>query len=150
MNIGFTGTRRGLSEAQWHWLKRIIRERIFRGSPCDSHTFHHGCCVGADAQAHGIVRDITKDGFIRIAKIGHPPLDTRHKSTIRDYEDLRPPAPYLDRNHDIVDECDLLIACPHGPEEMRGSGTWATVRYARKQLRPIVFIWPDGSVTEES
>jgi outer membrane protein insertion porin family len=54
----------------------------------------------------------------------------------------------LDRNRAIVDSCDVLIACPKGPEEQR-SGTWATVRYARKQKKRIVIIWPDGEVTEE-
>jgi hypothetical protein len=42
----------------------------------------------------------------------------------------------------------MLAACPKGPEERR-SGTWATVRYARKTGKPVVIFWPDGTVTEE-
>jgi hypothetical protein len=53
------------------------------------------------------------------------------------------------RNHDIVDETELLIACPGELAEAVRSGTWATVRYARKLGRPIVIFWPDGSVTGE-
>jgi hypothetical protein len=60
-----------------------------------------------------------------------------------------PPKPYLERNRDIVDSTELLIACPKDMTESSG-GTWATVRYARKQKKPIVVVWPDGSVTEEN
>jgi len=48
---------------------------------------------------------------------------------------------------DFVNECDVLIAAPgEFVERKRGSGTWGTVRYARKLGRPLVIIWPDGVV----
>ena len=47
------------------------------------------------------------------------------------------------------DETDMLVACPKGPEEVR-SGTWSTVRFARKRGKRIVIIMPDGTVTEEN
>lgn len=56
--------------------------------------------------------------------------------------------PNLVRNKDIVESTDVLLACPKGPEELR-SGTWSTVRLARKQGKRVVIFWPDGSVTEE-
>jgi len=62
----------------------------------------------------------------------------------------RNPKPYLERNHNIVDESELLIACPKSKEEELRSGTWATVRYARKKGVRIILIYPDGSVSEES
>jgi hypothetical protein len=37
---------------------------------------------------------------------------------------------------------------PSGPERLR-SGTWATVRYARKLRKPITILWANGEVTEE-
>ena len=46
------------------------------------------------------------------------------------------PKPYLDRNRDIVDACEVLLATPDGPERLR-SGTWSTVRYARKIGKPV-------------
>lgn len=58
------------------------------------------------------------------------------------------PEPYLDRNHYMVDRCNLLIACPEGIEALR-SGTWATVRYARKRPRNHLIIYPDGTTFEQ-
>lgn len=42
--------------------------------------------------------------------------------------------PYLERNANIVEESSILIACPidKNEEEWR-SGTWSTVRKARKR-----------------
>jgi predicted Rossmann fold nucleotide-binding protein DprA/Smf involved in DNA uptake len=45
-----------------------------------------------------------------------------------------------------VNETGVLVAMPDGPEELR-SGTWATVRYARKQGKDGRIIYPDGLVT---
>ena len=56
--------------------------------------------------------------------------------------------PYLARNRDIVDVTTALLATPQGPEELR-SGTWSTVRYARRQTKPLVIVWPNGVVTWE-
>lgn len=64
-------------------------------------------------------------------------------------DEKREPLPYLARNCVIVDEADILLACPKGPEEQR-SGTWATVRYARKQNKRIVIVYPDGTITTEN
>lgn len=50
----------------------------------------------------------------------------------------RPAKPYLERNKDIANEgIDGLIAAPSGWVEELRSGTWATVRYARKLKRTI-------------
>jgi hypothetical protein len=53
---------------------------------------------------------------------------------------------YLDRNHDIVDSSDLLIAVSESTVEVLRSGTWATIRYAKKLRKPIKIIYPDGKV----
>jgi predicted Rossmann fold nucleotide-binding protein DprA/Smf involved in DNA uptake len=58
---------------------------------------------------------------------------------------LREPLPYLERNHAIVNESDFLIAAPDGPETLR-SGTWATVRYARKVGKRVLVIMPNGEI----
>lgn len=51
----------------------------------------------------------------------------------------------LDRNRDIVEAAEVLIACPDGPERQR-SGTWATIRHALRVGKPVVIVWPDGRV----
>src|SRR5262245_41796084 len=51
---------------------------------------------------------------------------------------------YLVRNRDIVEETDLLIAAPANAVEHLQSGTWCTVRYARRSGRHSI-IRPDGT-----
>jgi predicted Rossmann fold nucleotide-binding protein DprA/Smf involved in DNA uptake len=58
-----------------------------------------------------------------------------------------PKAP-LDRNRDIVDAAAVLIAAPKEMTETLRSGTWATVRYARKQGKQVWIVWPDGTVSK--
>ena len=56
------------------------------------------------------------------------------------------PAPYLDRNRAIVDACDILYATPESMAEESRGGMWHTVRYARRVGKPVVIVWPDGTV----
>ncbi len=46
----------------------------------------------------------------------------------------------LDRNLRLVAECDVLVAAPLTDAEVRRSGTWATVRYARRRGVPVVML----------
>ncbi|KKM09958.1 hypothetical protein LCGC14_1722330, partial [marine sediment metagenome] len=51
------------------------------------------------------------------------------------------PAHPLARNKLMVARADFLIATPKTMKEvMRGSGTWATIRYARKADIPILLL----------
>ena len=87
--------------------------------------FHHGDCTGWDYDTFSVIADI---GGIKT--IAHPPNINKYRSfSISDVVLTR--KPYLDRNKDIVSSVDFLIAAPSGPEELR-SGTWSTVRYAKK------------------
>jgi hypothetical protein len=61
-----------------------------------------------------------------------------------------PAKPPLERNHDIVDQADVMIATPRTMQEEQRSGTWATIRYARKKGRELHIIWPDGTIAEEN
>jgi hypothetical protein len=58
---------------------------------------------------------------------------------------LWPPKPPLERNGDIVAECDFLIAAPAEDRDQVRSGTWATIREARRQGRPVVLVLPNGT-----
>ena len=139
MKIGFTGTQKGMTQLQRFKfvgvLSKINKEKIIK-------EFHHGQCIGADAQAHSLVT------FYYSAKIySHRPINTTKKFTmVYDNETifLCEPKPYLQRNKDIVDETDLLIACPNTKKEVLRSGTWSTVRYARKRKKEVLIIYPDG------
>lgn len=140
MKVGFTGTREGLTPAQGGALARLVRD-LSVGE------FHHGCCVGADAESLQHVRHHHPGVFV----VGHPSnmAATTHRVALEQCHEARAPRPPLDRNRAIVDACDAIIACPKGMAEEQRSGTWATVRYARKQKKQIVIVWPDGTITEE-
>lgn len=105
----------------------------------------HGDCIGADAQFHEIA---SKLGLLHLMTI-HPPTDPKRRAFCAGAMCMMPALPYLVRDKKIVQACTLLLATPHlGWEELR-SGTWTTVRYARKSGREVQLIWPDGSVSVE-
>ena len=140
--IGFTGTRKGMTVKQADVLREIIEQyklahSYLKGSK-QVH-FHHGDCIGADEEANVIAKSF--DTYIAI----HPPVSNHQRAFCKgDYEAQI--KPNIERNHDIVDLCDILIACPKGNTEERRSGTWATIRYARKKGREVKIIYPDGEV----
>lgn len=133
MILGMTGTREDLSYEQYVWLSVQI---------VDCEEFHHGACVGADEAGHQLAMRQQKRVIV------HPPTDQRlmipFDGMVWDWKLAKP---YLDRNRDIVDESDQVIALPNGPESLKG-GTWYTVRYAMKQGKPVAICYPDGSVEE--
>lgn len=139
MKLGFIGSRNGMTADQRSQLWSYLDRNRFT-------EFHHGACVGADDDASDIVYCQQKTTQKIIA---HPPtVKTLVSQRAIDVSDeVREPFDYLIRNRHIVDSCDLLLATPAGPEEQR-SGTWATIRYARKTQRPIVIFWPDGTISE--
>jgi hypothetical protein len=102
--------------------------------------FHHGDCVGADTQAHFIAVNL---GYKIIV---HPPINNRARSYCEVGKgEIREKKPYIDRNHDIVDETQMLIGCSGSQHEVLRSGTWATIRYGRKIGNRVLILYPDGS-----
>ncbi len=153
MRVGFTGTREGLTIRQGWKLQDWFFYPRDGGEPRVPIELHHGCCVGADGEfvTHMMrARVGGTDDRMYAAFHAHPSdmpgMTDEGALALSDAQYC--PKPPLDRNHDIVDACDVLFACPKGPEEQR-SGTWATVRFARRQGKSIVIFWPDGTVTEE-
>jgi hypothetical protein len=97
--------------------------------------FHHGDCVGADAE---VAKLAYKLGFIIVA---HPPINEKKRAFCQFNHVVLRQREYLTRNRDIVDACKILVAVPYGPEILR-SGTWSTVRYARRVGRTVDLIMP--------
>ena len=87
---------------------------------------HHGDCIGADAQFHDVFRSYAK------VMHAHPcTIEELRAHCVADV--IHDPLPPLERNLVIVRSIDILIAAPAQDNEIkRGSGTWATIRYARK------------------
>jgi len=127
MKIGFTGTREGMSDNQKCELLIALKGAT---------EFHHGDCVGADEEADGLARTI-KGIKIHI----HPPEDSKLRAfCYRKGDILWTVETYLNRNAMIVDYTDQLIAAPKSNIEEVRSGTWSTVRYARKKNKPILIL----------
>lgn len=98
---------------------------------------------GADAEFFEMVREVLPDAII-VARPGH---NARGNSPTRAHmpaDKVMDSEPYLVRDKKIVKDADVMIATPHSYVEIVRSGTWATVRYARKAGKPIYLILPDG------
>ena len=131
MIIGMTGARDGMTEKQ----KDMFAAGLYTLGGIQ---FHHGDCVGADADAH----DIARATGLHI--VTHPP----EKDELRAFkvgDEARDPKNYFARNRDIVNESEILIGFPRGMVET-GGGTWYTINYGKKQGKPVYIVYPDGSL----
>jgi hypothetical protein len=131
LRVGFTGTQRGISliqreaAAEWLWVQ-AARE------------LHHGDCVGADADVHVVALSLS------ITVVIHPPTIDTKRAWCEGAREVLPPLPYLERDVAIVVATEVLLALPGEEDEVRRSGTWFTVRRARRLLRPVQIIFPSG------
>jgi len=127
MIAGFTGTQTRMTTKQFDCLLELLKEHKIT-------EFHHGDCIGADATAHDIVVELN------IRTVIHPPIKS-FKRAFKKGDEILPMDDYLSRNRAIVNAVEIMLACPKGPEELR-SGTWSTIRYARKVGKPVTIIMP--------
>jgi hypothetical protein len=146
MKIGFTGTRNGLTRPQWKALLELLT-KIDNHDPIEE--AYHGAAVGADAEFVMAMMWMVIDKTSQIEAYpcnlaGYRDVMAIHHSHLK-----HPEKDPLERNKDIVNRCDLLIACPFG-DEIQRSGTWSTVRYARTQGKMIRIVMPDGEVRRET
>lgn len=136
-DAGFTGTRIGMTSFQQTTFGALLI--VFRVT-----RLHNGLAEGADADA----AEIAGDSGVQV--LGYPSTHGPDRRALAHcHEIAQEPKPPLDRNRDIVQFRDVLFATPRGYWEERRSGTWATIRHARKVGVPIVIIWPDGTVRLE-
>ena len=135
MIVGFTGTEHGMNTRQQEEVRNFFRRYSHKSCPFPITEVHHGDCVGADEQFHNIAKELG------IYIVVHPPSNKRLRAFC-DADEVRRPYAYLTRNRHIVDACDRLIATPYELVEVVRSGTWATIRYARKIRKPHGIIYP--------
>lgn len=136
MRISFTATR-SLSEAG----KNIIFERLCQLEDVDA--FVTGGAIGGDEFIHRTMRELYPDAHFAMilpkvpgsmSLVSDAETDIAHgaRGTVV-WTGLEP----LKRNHIILRRGDCLEAFPSDSHErMRGSGTWATIRYARAAKMP--------------
>jgi hypothetical protein len=136
--IGFTGTRFGPTPQQRKKLFLLLK---LYAKDCSY--FHHGGCWGADITARDLAREL------HIPTVCHPGSDWQWETSVGTDRITLPQKPYLERDKDIAVEVELLIAVSKTMTEEKKSGTWATVRAARKLNKRIIVCWPDGTATED-
>ena len=143
-------------------FQKIELAKLLKIKECSE--FIHGDCIGSDAQANSIALN----AGIKIFTI-HPPdnpnkrawcfddsKETKSNRILTPYEDVKgirvrwhPAIGYLERNKNIVDQSDLLIATPKEFRHSLRSGTWATIRHAWKTKKNLVIIPPVERPQEE-
>lgn len=142
LRVGFTGTRQGMTEKQLTTLCEILAAYA---DSCRSPEFHHGDCVGADDEADAVARGL---GFSIVL---HPPTreSGRAHCEARGVTSLWRPRPYVERDREIVEVTDVLVACPLQDVEVTRSGSWTTVRHARALGKTVRRILRDGTLVTE-
>ncbi len=123
MDVCFTGTRKGMTGYQMQQAAELLQQ-------AEPNRVCHGCAIGADRQFHHLapvgIRDLFPCNAEQLAW-------ARQNVTSGDV--IHPVEAPLDRNRRMVDRSVLIIAAPQTLVEEQRSGTWSTVRYARRALR---------------
>jgi hypothetical protein len=129
MKVGISGTREGCNVAQRYELLQLLEDMKELYD-----TLIHGDCVGVDAEAHDLAYRLGY--FTEI----FPPIDPKHRA-FKSGDFKHQPFPYLQRNHMIVDEADVMLIVPEkSMQDAPRSGTWATYRYALSVGKPTTLI----------
>jgi hypothetical protein len=133
LSAGLTGTHKGMTFAQQRAVALFLAHSMYEEA-------RHGDCIGADAEFHLMAVNA------RIPRIVIHPPDNPKRRAFCDGPNVTilPEKPYLVRDHDMVDAISFLLATPETVREIQRSGTWATVRYARKVHRDHRVIYPNG------
>lgn len=131
-SIGVTASREGLTDPQKNWIEDFLEGNL-------AYVLHHGMCKGGDIELAVLFR---KYNTYIIAHPGH----IRHMRAASPANDLILPWSHtLVRNRIIVNHSELILGFPKVPYAT-DSGTWHTIKFAKKQKTPLFVIGPDGSV----
>lgn len=133
--VGVTATRHGLTPEQTAAMIELLVDR-------DVSELHHGDCTGGDADIDRIACGLG------IKRFAHPPTNDALRAFCES-EVVLTPEEYKARDRAIVLATGVLIACPRTKVEQRYSGSWYTVGFARGRGRPVVVVYPDGTLLKE-
>lgn len=141
LDFGVTGTRRGMTTDQYNFAFN------FMNSQPGSNNVGHGCCIGVDEQFATISHLV---GNFKI--VAYPPIvDTFFSHTAFDISHIKMArADYMERNLAIVMDSKVLLAFPEQKQEIVRSGTWSTIRMARRLKHKMIIVFPNGSISKEN
>jgi predicted Rossmann fold nucleotide-binding protein DprA/Smf involved in DNA uptake len=134
--VGFTGSRHVTADMQ-EAIKKILLELHPEA------TVVTGACVGVDSYAAYRAWVLPFMKVHTIVPADHSRLDPYWRDHCDTFEHMPPGTDYRARNERIVELSDRLIAFPEHAEDdprSRRSGTWMTVRIARKAGKPVQVI----------
>lgn len=134
--VGITGTREGCNEVQYVKLQNLVHLLKKQGAE----SAHHGDCIGVDHEFA-----IFADNCDYVTHC-YPPTNDKFRA-FHDSDWIYAEKDYMERDKDIVNVSQLMLCVPKTEKEMmRGSGTWATIRYCRKVDKTHIIILPSGQV----
>ena len=125
------------------WSQYRVMEGLLRELADDDPVFTHGDCIGADAEAAALAYALDYQALSQ-------PCDIKKMRANCPALVVLEPLPPLERNKNIVDFCEVLIGCPKEDEEQRRSGTWATIRHARRTWTEHYLIFPNGTIHHQA
>jgi predicted Rossmann fold nucleotide-binding protein DprA/Smf involved in DNA uptake len=133
MKVAFTGTRSVIAKDE-----ALIRKTV-QSLPSDS-TVITGGCLGVDT----LVAKIAHELGLKVHTVmphNRTQADPYWRTRCSTFEEMPEGTDYRDRNTRMVVLCDRLIAFPNKAEDhgaSRRSGTWMTVRIARKLGKDVL------------
>lgn len=134
--IGITGTREGMNPKQQNEVNHLLISLYNNGA----REFHHGDCVGVDAQAAYVARNI---GY---KIVGYPGPDQDGLRAYFKSDETLEPQTHFKRNRNIVDETDFLIVVPLQDMHQDKGGTWYTCDYGYQKGKQVKICYP--TITE--
>ncbi len=140
ITIGFTGTRKGMTEKQRLQMEGLLREYQ---EDIGVELAVHGDCVGADEDFDRLCRGLGIERGIR------PCMFENMRARCDEFgaRSLAGPKHPMARNREIVAQANVMFACPPNSEPIKkGSGTWSTIGFSKKARRHLYIVLPDGQV----
>ncbi len=126
IKIGFTGNRFGLKPDQEEQIKLILDKY-------NNIVVLHGDCIGADTDFHNLCVNYRNTHVDKTLLIHIYPPNISSMRSFNQADLTMEERPYLERNLNIIKNSSILIACPVDKnKEILRSGTWSTIRQARK------------------
>lgn len=139
MRYSVTGTLNVQTDAQWDIIDRAIQ------CLTHVHTFNTGGAYGVDSIAARLAAKRHPQAFHILYYPEGYDWNTGLMQEAFWWHTWAVAGGYMKRNDALVYWSNVLLAFPETAEEVQRSGTWATVRRARKVNKPIWFYPLDGS-----
>ncbi|HXD86623.1 MAG TPA: hypothetical protein VN641_09025 [Urbifossiella sp.] len=147
--LGFIGVRRGLTLPQFESVARILVKCDCRGAIANVAEMLHSNDGWAGRDLLRIARWMAKAPRSTVIDSGGiaeepPPPTLESMASWADFSIETSSVPAWNRK--IVDDSDVVLACPPVMVEEFRSRTWSAVRYARQIGKPVVVVLPDGVI----